>query len=462
MKYLGITIKKAKSISKVNIIDAIGRLFLSAELSATQAKKIIGSLWNSDEELYAEVVALTESHISALKSESLSESERDKKLQAKIKDWVGVFGNITEADFASVKARFGIPSNAYLVKPGFDSPVEMAEYLKSVVKGQDDAVSKFAVPLFMHYLRVRRGAKLKIKPVLLCGESGCGKTEMAYQAKQICGCLFISVNCSEISGNSWRGLSLADILLTEISKHGKEEVEHAVIFVDEFDKLAKFERTKDDCSYDVQREFLNYTDGRGLPVHLGSLADAANDKLAKEISPENIFFIFAGAFQGMQDIVRKRVNIVSKVGFNHGAAGKCDVPVFNEYDVEGADLIRYGLMPELVGRVGSIITMKTLDADGLYEILKLENSILTEHADCMKQLYDVDLCFSDEALMLICRHAAKQGLGYRSVQSVVAACVNPLYYNPLEFNLTSGKSKKKKIVIDEQYVAQQLKIKQYA
>lgn len=173
-----------------------------------------------------------------------------------------------------------------------------------------------------------------------------------------------------------------------------------------------------------------------------------------KIPVDNILIVFAGAFSGIEDVVRKRLHLNKSIGFSQASSSSTSIDaLLNQVTPE--DLIEWGFMPELIGRIGNICALNSLTPDLIYNIMtNAKDNILQSHIDYCHQ-YNIDLHFTPEALHLIADAAYKSGLGFRNVKTLLSKCLNPIYY---EFRDESAKTAMRTVNIDHDFIAKQLNL----
>ncbi len=450
MKYLGINTKA--TIPQNEVIDALSRLFL-AEIPLSHVQRIVNALATGNT-TYAKIVDFTAPHLQSLKTNS-SDKNWHKRMKNRGEEWEKTFGRIKVDDFDYIAERYEVTYLDVFGVPQFASPEEMASYIKSIIKGQNSAIEQLAVPFFQHYAKRKYGFGCPMtKPVLLCGPTGSGKTEMLNSFSEICDGPFITINSSECTPTGWKGASFEDVLADKVRKYGRTEVENAIIFIDEIDKITHTGCGKetDDMGYDIMRFMMNLTDPRNS-IRLNNGFGKNGEQSFIELPISNMLIVFSGAFSGIEKMIKKRLNLTTGVGFACNTSLNLDKQQNIYSHITSDDLQKWGFLSEFTGRLGQIITLNPLGEDEMYQILtESKNSILTRQISYTRNLYNAKLRFTETALRLICKKAAEQGLGFRGVQTIFASCLNSLYYK-LPVVGRAGRT----IEVDEIYIEKQLK-----
>jgi len=451
MIYLGVNIKGNKHM-RTTCIDVISRLFLSYDISVSQVKNIYEA-FESGFTTVQKIYELTDGNIQAVLNEFSKKKNLCVRFAAKVSEWKNRIGEISEEDFDYIYERFGLTYESVLGYPFFSSAKEMANYIKKTIKGQDEAVSELAIPFFQHYVQQVTGNISPInKPVLLCGPTGCGKTEMLTLFSEMTGSPLIIINTSECTATGWRGASINDVIANQAKKYKPDELSRAIMFIDEIDKIthSACNNQIDDLGYDIQRDLMNLTDFRN-PVRINIGMDKNFQQNFLELAVNKMLIVFSGAFTGIDKIIEKRLNISSRVGFSTSVVN--NYTENKDYKVTARDLAAWGFLDELLGRVGRIVTLKSLDENAMFEILTESRlSILRSQASYSKRVYNATLRFTEGALRMICTKAKKEGLGFRGVQTLLSTCVSSVFYN-LSINCNSQYT----IEIDESFVNENLK-----
>lgn len=450
MKFLGINTKAA--IPQSEFIDALSRLFL-ADIPISHVQRIVNALATGNT-TYTKIADFTAPHLQSLKTKS-SDKKWHKRMKNRAQEWIKTFGRIKEEDFDYIAERYQVSDLDVFGAPEFASPEEMASYIKTIIKGQDSAVERLSVPFFQHYAMKKYGFGCpSAKTVLLCGPTGCGKTETLNLFSEICDCPFISINTSECTPTGWKGASFEDVLAEKVRKYGRSEVEAAIVFIDEVDKITHTACSKetDSMGYDVMRFLMNLTDP-GNNIRLNNGFGKNGEQTFIELPVTNMLIVLSGAFSGIEELIKQRLNINSKVGFSFSTSLSPEMHqnIYSQINTE--DLQQWGFLKDLTGRIGQIITLNPLGEEDMYRILtESKNSILARQISYTRNLYNAKLRFTEAALRLICRKAAGNGEGFRGVQKVLLSCLNHLY-----FKLPVMSSFCRTIDVDEIYVKQQLK-----
>ena len=313
------------------------------------------------------------------------------------------------------------------------SPRELALSVQRSVVGQDAAVRELAAVMRQHLLRARASERgLPCVPrwrdtVLLIGPTGVGKTHMVRAFARICGLPFHAEDCGQLSGTGYVGRSAVDAVqdLIVAAEGDVADAQRGVLFLDELDKLrAQASDGRDVRGNDVQVELLALLEGRRL-----NLANTGSSRERREVhqgpfETHGLCIIAAGAFEGLEEIVRERLRPKSgRIGFGPGSA-TCELDQLPRTNllsqVTPDDLIAYGLRPELAGRLNTIIALRELDESDLQSILDQEHCGPIARLREMAFLEGLRVEFTADFLSRAARLASSAGLGARPLDSLVS------------------------------------------
>jgi len=298
-------------------------------------------------------------------------------------------------------------------------PVKIKKELDKYVVGQEEAKEVLSVAIYNHFKRINNKSEIVIKKsnVMLVGPTGCGKTMLVETLSHILKVPFAVGDATSITEAGFIGGCVEDILIRLYRNAGEQKqlAERGIIYLDEVDKIAKKESVsgrRDVAGEGVQQALLrileegtvklNY-DGRqhGIPMNL-------------ELNTSNILFILGGAFVGLSDIVARRNIVKTNIGFTGTSP-----PITVNNSITTEDFIKYGLIPEFMGRIPCITTLKELTRDELKQILtKPKNSIVKQYQQLMKE-EGVQLQFTPAALNKIVDIALERKSGARGLRSIV-------------------------------------------
>lgn len=463
--YFGLNIIKD---CKFDAQDVAARLFLCPRISPEHASKMLDMLIDGALSIES-FMRKTNSYINELFQQKEIVDYIPRIMNNKLKAWEREFKAPAQKDYKYIEKKYGISKEDLFGKAVkecttfVNSAKEMASFVKQYIKGQDEAIDKLAVPFFLHLDSRRKQYTSRLKvPVLVMGPTGVGKSEMFRVFGKICDCPVIRINTSEIVPATWRGLHITDILVRAINKDVTiKDLEYAIIVFHEFDKLTHYGQkivgsNGTDMDTDMMRDIMRlFETDHSLHLENGFDAQSMSAK-SYHLPVDNLLIVFDGAFSGIDEIIKKRLNIGRPIGFGQTQSNKYDGVNLLKL-ITNDDFIHWGYMPELLGRIGECVVMNPLTTDVIYEIMtSAKDNILQSHVDfCSKN--NVDLRFEEDAIRYIATEAHKSGLGFRNVRTLLSKALNRLYYDMPEGD---NSQKKHVISISKDYVMQNINVKQ--
>jgi len=463
--YFGLKIIKN---DKFDAQDVAARLFLCPRISPEHASRMLDMLIGGALSLDG-FMSKTDSYIEELSRQKEIGDDIPYIMNNKLAAWEKVFKAPTQKDYKYLEKKYGFSKGDLFRNSVKESttPVksakEMASFVKQYIKGQDEAIDKLAVPFFLHLDSKRKQYISRLKaPVLVMGPTGVGKSEMFRVFGKICDCPVIRINTSEIVPAAWKGLHITDILARQINNDVTiKDLEYAIIVFHEFDKLTHYGQkivgsSGTDMDTDMMRDIMRLFE-TDHSLHLENESDVQNMSARSYRLPvDNLLIVFDGAFSSIDEIIKKRLNIGRSIGFSKTQSNKYDGVNLQKL-ITIDDLIHWGYMPELLGRIGECVVMNPLTTDVIYEIMtSAKDNILQSHVDfCSKN--NVDLRFEEDAIRYIATEAHKSGLGFRNVRTLLSKALNRLYYDMPEGD---NSQKKHVISISKDYVMQNINVKQ--
>ncbi len=365
-------------------------------------------------------------------------------------DYQGLLNNpnISIMNMADLQGEGGIPNKQKLKRrrkgekpqPIIDikdipAPHKIKASLDEYVVGQEHAKKVMSVAVYNHYKRVATDTmddiEIEKSNMLMIGPTGCGKTYLVKTLARLLNVPLAIADATSLTEAGYIGDDIESVIskLLAAADNDVDKAEQGIVFIDEIDKIAKKAEThsRDVSGESVQQGMLKLLEGADIEVPVGSNSKNAMVPLVT-VNTRNILFICGGAFPDLEDIIRKRLNKQTGIGYSAIIKDSSEKSDDILMQVKTEDLRKFGMIPEFIGRLPVVFTLKGLDKDMLVQILKEPKNAILKQYQKLLEIDEVKLEFTDDALEAIAEKALELDTGARALRSIIEEFMLDIMY----------------------------------
>ena len=369
-------------------------------------------------------------------------------------DMDGMFGGIPQSQRLKKKKK-----QEKKVKPVLDihsipAPHKIKASLDEYVVGQEHAKKVMSVAVYNHYKRIMAkpeedGIEIEKSNMLMIGPTGCGKTYLVKTLAKLLDVPLAITDATTLTEAGYIGDDIESVVskLLAAADNDVERAEHGIIFIDEIDKIAKKKNTnqRDVSGESVQQGMLKLLEGAEIEVPVGASSKNAMVPMTM-VNTKNILFICGGAFPGLEDVIKERLNKAASIGFKADLKDKYDNDENLLRQVTVDDVRKFGMIPEFIGRLPILFSLDALTEDMLVSILTTPKNAIIKQYQKLLAMDEVKLEFEEAALRNIARRAKEKKVGARALRAIIEEFMLDIMYEiPKDDNIG-------KVTITEDYI----------